>query len=47
VVRASYVREVLDAEGDTELLTEIWMLQQPDDVRKSYVREVLEPQLER
>ena len=42
-VRASYVREVLDADGDTDLLTQIWMLRQPDDVRESYLRHVLEP----
>jgi hypothetical protein len=42
-VRASYVREVLDAEGDTALLAQIWMLRQPDDVRESYARDVLEP----
>jgi hypothetical protein len=46
-VRASYVREVLDAGGDIELLTQIWMLGQPDEVRASYVRDVLEPRLSR
>jgi len=40
-VRASYVREVLDADGDEETLAEAWMLLQPAAVRKSYVREVL------
>jgi hypothetical protein len=44
-VRASYVREVLDAGGDTEALAEIWMLRQPEAVRESYVRDVLEPAL--
>jgi hypothetical protein len=44
-VRASYVREVIDAPGDEEQLAEIWMLRQPDDVRESYVSEVLEPRL--
>ena len=44
-VRATYVREVIDARGDTERLAEIWMLLQPDHVRESYVREVLEPAL--
>ena len=42
-VRASYVREVLDAEGDKALLSQIWMLRQPDDVRESYACDVLEP----
>ena len=45
-VRASYVRNVIDADGDDEPLAEIWMLRQSDEVRESYVREVLEPQLE-
>ena len=45
-VRASYVREVVDAPGDEERLAEIWMLRQPDHVRESYVREVLEPRLD-
>jgi hypothetical protein len=45
-VRASYVREVLDARGDEELLTQIWMLGQSEAVRASYVHEVLEPRLE-
>jgi hypothetical protein len=44
-VRESFVREVLDAEGDQVLLQQIWMMRQPNAVRKSYVREVLEPQL--
>jgi hypothetical protein len=44
-VRESYVREVLDAAGDPELVRQIWMLGQPDDVRASYVREILEPLL--
>jgi hypothetical protein len=45
-VRASYVREVIDAKGDTERLAEIWMLLQSDEVRESYVREVLQPRLD-
>jgi hypothetical protein len=44
-VRASYVRSVIDPEGDEQLLSEIWMLLQSDEVRESYVREVLEPRL--
>ena len=44
-VRASYVRNVIDADGDDQLLAEIWMLLQSDEVRESYVREVLEPRL--
>ena len=45
-VRASYVREVVDAPGDEDRLAEIWMLRQPGAVRESYVREVLEPRLD-
>ena len=44
-VRASYVREVVDALGDEERLAEIWMLRQDDGVRESYILEVLEPRL--
>ena len=39
-VRASYVREVLERGGTSEL-EEAWMLRQPDEVRESYVRDVL------
>ena len=46
-VRASYVRDVIDAPGDEERLAEIWMLRQSDGVRESYVRDVLEPRLDR
>ena len=28
--------------GDPDVLSEIWMLRQPKDVRESYIREVLE-----
>jgi hypothetical protein len=45
-VRESYVREVLEADGDDDRRAEIWMLRQADDVRESYVRDVLEPGLE-
>ena len=45
-VRASYVRNVIDAEGDDQLLAEIWMLLQSDEVRESYVRDVLQPRLQ-
>lgn len=45
-VRESYVGEVLDATGDPELRRQIWMMGQPDGVRASYVREVLEPLLD-
>lgn len=38
-VRASYVREVLDA--DDPNAEEIWMLRQPRAVRESYITEVL------
>jgi hypothetical protein len=44
-VRESYVREVVDADGDEQALAEIWMLRQSNSVRDSYVREVLEPKL--
>ena len=44
-VRASYVREVIDSDGDEDRLAEIWMLRQSDEVRESYVREVLAPRL--
>jgi hypothetical protein len=40
-VRASYVREVLDA-GGHERLAQIWLLRQPQEIRESYIREVLE-----
>ena len=39
-VRASYVKNVLDAEADPNA-EEIWMLRQPKTVRESYIREVL------
>jgi len=41
-VRQSYVREVLDRNGEHPHAEEIWMLRQSDAVRESYVREVLE-----
>ena len=41
-IRRSYCAEVLNADGDVEVLTEIWMLRQPKRVRESYIREVLE-----
>jgi hypothetical protein len=44
-VRESYVREVLDREGDRALLSSAWLLRQPDDIRASYVKDVVEPQL--
>ena len=44
-VRESYVREVIDPDGDEQALAEIWMLRQSEPVRESYVREVLEPKL--
>jgi hypothetical protein len=44
-IRASYVREVIDAPGDEELLAQIWMLKQSDAIRASYLRDVLEPRL--
>jgi hypothetical protein len=44
-VRESYVRDVLDKEGDRDLIAQVWLLRQPPEVRDSYVREVLEPQL--
>ena len=44
-VRESYVREVLDRQGDRTLLSTAWLLRQPDDVRDSYVREVVDPQI--
>ena len=44
-IRESYVRDVLDGEGDRTLLATRWLLRQPDDVRASYVRAVVDPQL--
>jgi hypothetical protein len=44
-VRASFVRDVLDAEGDRTMRATAWLLRQPDEVRESYVREVVEPAL--
>ena len=44
-VRESYVRDVIDADGDRTLLSTAWLLRQPDDVRASYLREVVEPKL--
>ena len=44
-VRESYVREVLDANGDRTLRSTAWLLMQPAAVRESYVRNVVEPQL--
>ena len=40
-VRRSFVAEVVDR-PDQPNAAEIWLLRQPDDVRASYVREVLE-----
>jgi hypothetical protein len=40
------VREVLDKGGD-DGLAEIWMLRQPQEVRESYIEEVLQPALRR
>ncbi len=42
-VRATYVAEVLDREGDPELLQQIWMMRRPAAVRESFIREVLQP----
>ena len=41
-VRRTYCAQVLEGEGDPNVLTEIWMLRQPKPVRESYIREVLE-----
>jgi hypothetical protein len=41
-VRLSYAAEVLEGDGDPDVLSEIWMLRQPPGVRESYIREVLE-----
>lgn len=41
-VRASYVKQVLDAPDDRNA-QQIWMLRQPKNVRESYIREVLTP----
>ena len=41
-VRLSYAAEVLDGNGNPDVLSEIWMLRQPPGVRESYIREVLE-----
>ena len=40
-VRRTYCAQVLDGDGDLDLLTEIWMLRQPKRVRESYIRDVL------
>ena len=44
-VRESYVRDVLDGDGDSTLLATAWLLRQPASVRDSYVREVVDAQL--
>ena len=44
-VRESYVHEVLDGDGDRDLLSTAWLLEQDDGVRESYVREVVDPKL--
>ena len=44
-IRESFVRDVLDGEGDRGLLSARWLLRQPEAVRESYVRAVLDPQL--
>jgi hypothetical protein len=44
-VRESYVRDVVDREGDRTLLSTAWLLRQPDDVRASYLRDVVDPKL--
>jgi len=41
-VRLTYAAQVLDAYGDLDVLAEIWMLRQPEKVRESYIREVLQ-----
>ncbi len=41
-VRRTYCAQVLDADGDLEVLMEVWMLRQPREVRESYIRDVLE-----
>ena len=41
-VRLTYAAQVLDGDGDHDVLAEIWMLRQPRKVRESYIREVLE-----
>jgi hypothetical protein len=46
-VRESYVRDVLDGQGDRDALAQIWILRQPPPVRDSYVEQVLEPQLKK
>jgi hypothetical protein len=40
-VRRSYCAQVLDGDGDPDLLAELWMLRQPEKVRESYIEEVL------
>jgi hypothetical protein len=36
---------VLDAKGNRDLLSTRWLLRQSDDVRESYVSEVVDPKL--
>ena len=45
-VRESYVKVVLDGEGDRDVLATAWLLNQADAVRQSYVREVVVPQVQ-
>ena len=40
-VRRTYCAQVIDGDGDVELLSEVWMLRQPRNVRESYIRDVL------
>ena len=44
-VRRTYCAQVLDGDGDLDVLTEIWMLRQSRKVRESYVEAVLQPVL--
>ena len=39
------MHEVLDKKGDKDLLSQRWLLTQSDDVRDSYVRDVVDPKL--
>ena len=39
------MHDVIDAGGDQTLRATAWLLKQADEVRESYVDEVVEPQL--
>jgi len=40
-VRRAYVEQVIDRDGETEVLRQAWMLRQPDAICESFIAEVL------